>query len=102
MVDIRVFKLHTGEEIIAQVISEEQERTGNFSYTVENPCYVTIDGSGRAQFMPFMPLAGERTFELASDDLFFEPREPETNAKQAYKQQHKIGIIEPPQQIITG
>lgn len=102
MSDIRVFKLMTGEEVMAHVLEDEAKDVNYHVYQIEHPVMIMVSGDGRAQFMPWMAPAAKREFTFDSSMIMFEPVEADENACAAYKQQFGIGIIEPPKSIITG
>ena len=101
--DIRVLKLVTGEEILAEITDSD----ANF-YHIKNPVAIAVvrgkDGQPNVGFAPF-PLHAEpksgSEYNILKDHVVLEYQ-----AAQEYTQQYDTifgsGIVVPKQQIITG
>lgn len=100
MTDIRAFKLKTGEEFIAEILSVSKDQS---QYEIKNPCGVRLNENHQLQFVPWFPFSGNREFKFNSEDFLIAPQEVDDESGNAYKQTHGIGVVVPPtQKILHG
>lgn len=93
---VKVFKLKSGEEFIAEVVDQTDTL-----YAIEKPVVVIPVGEAHA-FSPWIATSVETSFSLPASDVRY-CVDPVQDLVSAYEQQFGIGIIKPTaKQIITG
>lgn len=96
---IKVLKMVTGEEVLAEILSEEADRV-----KVKNPLTImmqrTQSGEIGMGFLPYIPYSESREFEFKSEHVVV-CKEVDDELRNQY---NKIfgGIITPPKKIILG
>lgn len=96
MTDIRIFKLSSGEEIIAEVV-EESSNSNHVS--IDMPFIVAINPEGKMFFVPFMPYAGE-TLALRKSNVSIETR-PAAQVAEHYMRMTSKVIAPPEKKLIV-
>jgi len=80
--EVRVIKLLNGEEIVAEVLTEDDN-----SVKIQNPLFLTMKPDGSSGFMPWLPIALEKGTEitLEKSKFMFPMLNPTKNVDAVYK-----------------
>lgn len=96
---IKVLKMVTGEEVLAEIISEEADRV-----SVKNPLTImmqrTQNGEIGMGFLPYLPYSESRDFTFKEAHIVV-MKEVDTELKNQYNNIFG-GIITPPKKILLG
>lgn len=96
---IKVLKMVSGEEVLAEVISEEADRV-----KVKNPLSImmqrTQSGEIGMGFLPYLPYSESRDFEFKAEHIVV-CKEVDNELKNQYNNIFG-GIITPPKKILLG
>lgn len=88
---IKLFKLITGHEIIANV-SEEYHSTDSF--LLENPINILLTAEGIGM-LPFLAFAEENEVIIQKEHILCGPLEVEAEIKNSYNEKYGSGIVFP-------
>jgi hypothetical protein len=86
--NIKILKLVTGEEIIAHVASEEENR---FVLVEPQRFVVTEEGVGS---MPLVPISKDKEYTISKSHVMI-CAEPEDNVRNIYNSKYGNGIVIP-------
>lgn len=96
---IKVLKMVTGEEVLAEIVSEEADRI-----KVKNPLIImmqrTQNGEIGMGFLPYLPYSESRDFEFKVDHIIV-CKEVDSELRNQYNNIFG-GIITPPKKILLG
>lgn len=92
---INMFKLVTGEEVVAKIVSENEENV-----TIDQPFVLMMAGEGRMAVVPFLPLSNKPQITLSKRNILFS-YEPVQTLIDHYNQQTG-GIVTAPAGILQG
>lgn len=95
--DVKVFKMVSGEEYIAELVDETEDH-----YVIKQPVGMVDQGGGKVGFMPYFVMAKSREFKILKDHFITEPQEPIEEPKENYEQIFGSGIIAPTKKILHG
>lgn len=98
--NIKVYKLTTGEEVLAEVVSETEDLV-----KLKNPVLVVMQrtqtGETALGFMPFMAYVADKTVVVKTDKIILDSEVDEQLVNQ-YNSIFGSGIVVPPKTLITG
>lgn len=89
---VKVVKLSTGEEVIADVTVEPiTQEINSYFFKLKNPARLAITNQGAA-LMPFSPLSSDDEFVIHSNFVIYQSN-PEQEVLNAYNAQFGSGIV---------
>ena len=98
MSEIKAFKLGSGEELVAEIVSETDAEV-----VFKNPLGVVMQRSEKGPVLGFIPWmqAADGPFTVSKDKIVVLV-EVAQEVKNGYNSIFGAGIVVPPQQLITG
>jgi hypothetical protein len=99
MSTVRLFRLNSGEEVLAKVI--EPPSSNERTWLVKNPAVLLPMGNGKLGMAPWLPYCETDNLSLPEDAIAFTV-EPKTQLSNDYNQNFGSGLVVPDKSVETA